>query len=133
MGQEHEFNVRYVRGEGIRISQLSTESSRIYWVSIGMTLGLTASNLSYHFTQSLRLGAEISACVLLVNMLGQFIYLVIVHRRYKAMLAGIGMTEKEMLETTKKVIAEGEEMLEEMKRDAASKLEAMRPKDKGGE
>jgi hypothetical protein len=136
MGQGHEFNVRQVRGKGFQIIPLSTRSSRVYWVSIGMTLGLTASNLAYHFTRSIAMGAAISAGWLIVNMLGQITYLVIVHRRDKAMLAEMGMSEKEALAMMDKIIAEGDKHLAELKRDIISRIEALGPKDeqedKGG-
>jgi hypothetical protein len=128
MGQEYEFNVRQVRGKGFQITPLSTRSSRFYWLSIGMTLGLTASNLAYHFTRSIPMGAAISAGLLIANMLGQITHLVIQYIRHRAMLAGLNMSEKEMLAMIDKIIAEGDERMAEMKRDAISKLDAMHSK-----
>jgi hypothetical protein len=133
MGQEHEFNVRYVRGKGVQITTLSTRSSRFYWVSIGMTVGLSASNLAYHFTRSIPMGVAISAGLLVANMLGQITHLVILYIRHRAMLAGIGMSEKEMLAMIDKIVTEGEERLDVMKREAASKLDEMQSKNNKGE
>jgi len=119
MGQDNEFNVRAVRGKGIQIIPLSTPKDRFYWLSIGATLGLSASNVAYGLTHSLTKGVSISAGILVVNMLFQISHLIRTHRRMKAMLKATHMTEKQLLAMLEKTIEEGMEQLEALKREAA--------------
>ena len=117
MGQEHEFNVRYVRGKGVQITALSLNRDRPFWASVGMMVGITAANILHRWTKA---GLD-NSMILIAMIVGyQTQHLWEMHRRYKAMLAELGVSEKEMLAMVDRVIKESEQKLEEIKREATN-------------
>lgn len=124
MGQDYEFNVRYVRGKGIQIIPLRTIGDRFFWMSVGAMASITWVALLFQFAAADR-AVEFSYAIVAFFAGYQTRHLWVQHQRMKAMLKEIGMTEKQMLATVGEIIKEGEANLEKMKREAAEKLDEL--------